>query len=90
MSFHPPNNPHCNAISVHPTLAYNNGSTIEHACLFRILMKDGLRVSHFGVAIAGTDEQRLWAGLQTPKREGEGSGRARLRCQDAIDGEDGQ
>ena len=54
-------------------------------------MKGGLRISHFGVAIAATDDQNLWAWLQNPKGEGEGEGEGnggiRLRREVAVHGE---
>ena len=50
-------------------------------------MKDGLRLSHPGAAIAATDERSLWVGLEDPKSHGEESRRMRWRRKSAVDGE---
>lgn len=67
-----PNNPHRHAISVRYTLAHNNDSPIKYAHLVCEFTKDDLRIGHFGIAIAATNEQSLWAWLQDPKGQGEG------------------
>lgn len=74
MTIQLPNNPHHHAT--------------QYTHLLPILMKDHLRISHFGVGIATIDEQglRTWLRDLNGEGEGEGSGRIRLRCGDAAHG----
>ena len=48
-------------------------------------MPDGLRINDSAIARAATEQQSLLAWLQDPKGQGQGSGRTRIFCEDAID-----